>query len=100
MLDGCFFFHDVPQRFLNIDHVVVAPTVFAIETKTRRKRIKAEDGKADYEITLKNHALKFPDYEDKSAIVQAVRNADGWRSPWPHPCQGQAHRGDTYFGFS
>ncbi len=77
MLDGCFVFHDVPGKgSWNIDHVVVAPTgVFAIETKTRRKRIKA-DGKADYEITFKNHALKFPDYEDKSAIVQAVRNAE------------------------
>ncbi len=38
--DGCFVFHDVPgDGKWNIDHVVIAPTgVFAVETKTRRKK--------------------------------------------------------------
>lgn len=76
MLKGCHVFHDVPVGKLgNIDHVVVAPhAVFAIETKTRRKRNR-DKNKAAHEVTYDGRKLEFPSGRDTDALQQAARNA-------------------------
>ena len=76
MLDGCLVFHDVPgDADWNVDHVVVAPTgVFAIETKTRRKR-KCPKGKRDYEVFYDGKTLEYPHCKDSHGIEQVKANA-------------------------
>jgi hypothetical protein len=76
MLDGCHVFHDFPKDTKdNIDHIVVAPSgVYAIETKTRRKR-RAPEGKRDHEVTYDGRQLHFPHCTDAHGLDQAQRNA-------------------------
>jgi hypothetical protein len=71
MLDGCRVFHDFPAgRIGNIDHIVVAPSgVYVIETKTWRKRGKANA--KDYEVTFDGRKLLFPHRVETDALDQA-----------------------------
>ncbi len=80
MRDGCRVFHDVPNEpYGNIDHVIVAPSgVFAVETKTRRKK-KVPPGKKDHEVIFDGKALEFPNGRDTSALEQARQQADRLR---------------------
>ncbi len=80
MRDGCRVFHDVPNEpYGNIDHVIVAPSgVFAVETKTRRKK-KVPVGKKDHEVIFDGKALEFPNGRDTSALAQARQQADRLR---------------------
>lgn len=70
---GCRVFHDFPADPLwNIDHIVVAPAgVYAIETKTRRKRSK-RDG---HTVIFDGRMLHFPNWSDRFGVEQAERNA-------------------------
>lgn len=82
---GYFIFHDVPAaaggRTFNVDHVVVGPTgLFAIETKTRRKR-KAREGRKDYEVTFDGRQLIWPWGEETKALRQTEDRAR-WLSEW------------------
>jgi hypothetical protein len=81
MLDGCRVFHDVPMEpYGNIDHVIVAPSgVYAVETKTRRKR-KTKPGTQDYNVVFDGKALQFPHYADTESAAQARQQADRLRA--------------------
>jgi hypothetical protein len=74
--DGCHVFHDYPGGpNWNIDHIVVAPSgVYAIETKTRRKR-RAPKGRRDHEVIFDGKLLHFPHGSDAENLDQARRNA-------------------------
>lgn len=80
MRHGCHVFHDVPMEpYGNIDHVIVAPSgVFAVETKTCRKR-KAKDGKREHEVVFDGKALEFPQWRDTASLEQARQQADRLR---------------------
>lgn len=83
MLQGCRVFHDVPMEpYGNIDHVIVAPSgVYAVETKTRRKR-KAPAGtrQREYEVIYDGKALHFPHTSDSHGLAQARQQADRLRA--------------------
>ncbi|MBL9204912.1 MAG: NERD domain-containing protein [Opitutaceae bacterium] len=72
---GYRVFHDVPFSNYNIDHVIVgADGVYAIETKTRRKRTHAPaNEKARVEV--EGDRIQASHFTDTSSIPQAVRNA-------------------------
>jgi hypothetical protein len=73
---GYKIFHDYPLEKSNIDHVVVGPTgVFAIETKTRRKRSGA-NGKEDYKVSFDGQKLIYPHCVDSRGSEQAKRQAE------------------------
>jgi hypothetical protein len=76
MRDGCFVFHDYPGGDnWNIDHIVVSPAgVFAVETKTRRKR-RVIKGRMDHEVIFDGKLLHFPHGTDSFGLEQARRNA-------------------------
>jgi hypothetical protein len=78
MASGFQVFHDFPAGpKWNIDHIVIGPTgVFAIETKTRRKR-KAPEGKENYKVAFDGKRLVFPNGPDENALNQAKANAQG-----------------------
>jgi hypothetical protein len=80
MLHGCRIFHDFPARGIgNIDHIVLAHgSVFAIETKTRRKG-KARPGRKDHEVIYDGRRLNFPDWDDTGMLRQAQDSAE-WLS--------------------
>ncbi len=80
MLDGCRVFHDVPMEpYGNIDHVLVAPAgVYAVETKTRRKR-KTSGGKREYEVVFDGKMLQFPGATDSHSLPQARQQANRLR---------------------
>lgn len=80
MRDGCHVFHDLPMEpYGNIDHVIVAPSgVYAVETKTRRKR-KAPSGKKDHVVFYDGNALEFPHCRDSHGLQQAKQQADRLR---------------------
>ena len=81
MLEGCHVFHDVPMEpYGNIDHVIVAPSgVFAVETKTRRKR-KAPAGRKEHEVIYDGKTLDFPHCKDAQGLEQAQHQADRLRT--------------------
>ena len=81
MRDGCWVFHDLPMDpYGNIDHVVVAPSgVYAIETKTRRKR-KAPPGKKDHVVFYDGEVLEYPHCRDSYGIQQARQQAERLRA--------------------
>ena len=63
MREGAHVFHDVPGTTpkWNVDHVLVAPTgVYAIETKTRRKREQVPGGEAAHKVVCDGRTLRFP----------------------------------------
>ena len=75
MAHGCFVYHDYPGGAnWNIDHIVVAPSgVYAIETKTRRK--KKHLSPDFYKVAYDGQRLTFPTGTDQSALTQVQRNA-------------------------
>ena len=81
MRDGCYVFHDLPMEpYGNIDHVIVAPSgVYAVETKTRRKR-KAPPGKQDHVVFYDGDALEYPHCRDSHGLQQAKQQADRLRN--------------------
>ena len=80
MRDGCFVYHDLPMEpYGNIDHVIVASSgVYAVETKTRRKR-KAPDGKKDHVVFYDGDSLEYPHCRDVHGLQQAKQQADRLR---------------------
>lgn len=66
-------YHDVPGApYGNIDHVAVGPGgVFAIETKTRRKKT-APPGRKDHVVQCDGKAIQFPWGTENKAIVQSL----------------------------
>ena len=81
MLDGYHVYHDFPAEKFNIDHVVVgSPGVFAIETKARSKS-RAKGGADAYKVIYDGKTMRFPDYEDRAALEQSMRQAK-WLRRW------------------
>ncbi len=73
---GYRVFHDVPFSNYNIDHVIVGPDgVYAIETKTRRKRTDLPANERA-RVEVEGGRIQFPHYTDTSSIPQAARNAE------------------------
>ncbi len=74
---GFHVFHDVPFDGFNIDHVVVgAPGVFAIETKTRRKRRTAASATRAHVVNYDGSVLTWPSgMRNHLGLDQARRNA-------------------------
>ncbi len=59
--------------------MIVAPSgVFAVETKTRRKR-KTANGKWEREVVFDGKALEFPQWRDTASLEQARQQADRLR---------------------
>lgn len=77
MRDGCHVFHDVPMPpYGNLDHVVIAPSgIYAVETKTRRKR-SGKPGSPDHAVIYDGKSLQFPDGIDTKALAQTRQQAD------------------------
>lgn len=88
MARGFRVFHDFQVDWkpggtvCNIDHIAVGPEgVFAVETKTRRKRLvaaaKVERKSPDREhvVIYDGSSLRYPDWESKEQLVQAIRAA-------------------------
>lgn len=78
-----YIFHDIPFDSFNIDHVVVGPKgVFAIETKTRRKRHSAGMNRAKVEYNGKE--LLYPDIPPETygldAAVSRAKELQKWLS--------------------
>src|SRR5260221_2166912 len=63
------------ESFTIILLVPTASGVFAIETKTRRKR-PAPKGKEDHKVAFDGSTLHFPSYKSSDAVEQAHRNAE------------------------
>jgi hypothetical protein len=73
---GYTVFHDYPLEKSNVDHVVVGPTgVFAIETKTRRKR-SGTNSNEDYKVCFDGQKLVYPHCTDSKGLEQAKRQAE------------------------
>ena len=74
---GYHVFHDIPMNDYNVDHVVVGPNgVFAVETKTRRKRISAGIDRA--KVLYDGQALHYPECQpEKYGLEAAVSRAKG-----------------------
>jgi hypothetical protein len=67
------------EPYGNIDHVIVASTgVFAVETKTRRKK-EARPGKRNHEVEYDGKVLRFPQGIDTSGLEQAKQQTDRLR---------------------
>ena len=85
LTQGYRIFHDFPAeasgKNFNLDHIAVGPTgVFALETKTRRKR-RARPGFKEHEVVFDGQQLIWPWGEDRNGLAQAERQAkwlDGW----------------------
>lgn len=76
-LKGWVIFHDVPCPMGNIDHVAIGPGgVFAIETKTRRKRTKT---KGAHVLKYDGKRLVWPDGFECKGLDQVENNA-AWLS--------------------
>ncbi len=89
MARGYRVFHDFQVDWkpggtvCNIDHVAVGPEgVFAVETKTRRKRLadvgtgKARNPDREHEVIYDGRTLRYPDWESSEQLAQAARAAD------------------------
>jgi len=83
-------FHENPsQKPFNIDHVVVGEGgVFAIETKTRRKRIKRNNNDPKNEVIFDGSALHYPWGDEHFGINQARQRA-GYLAKWLSDQLGQ-----------
>lgn len=73
----CLIFHDCPaDKHGNIDHIVVTPrAIYAIETKTRRK--KKDDERGDYEsrVFFDGQSLIYPWGREDFGLDQSRRQA-------------------------
>jgi Nuclease-related domain len=71
---GCRIIHDLPSPMGNIDHVVVGTTgVYAIETKTKRKKGTMTGGQ--YVVTFDGHSLGWPWGIETGDLEQIEKNA-------------------------
>lgn len=69
----CRVLHDIPVGNLNIDHVVVGVSaVFAVETKSRRKR---GDAKSPASVEFDGRALNFPGWVETKPLDHARTQA-------------------------
>lgn len=75
LADGWCVFHDIAfapnpgGEPMNVDHVVVGTGgIFAIETKTRRKRSLPQGG----EVTFDGHAIHYPWGKEENGVLQAL----------------------------
>jgi hypothetical protein len=85
---GFRVFHDVPFEDFNIDHVLVGPPgVYAVETKSPRKRA-AIKGLERATVQSTGTVLQFPTFNNTSFIEQARRNAKTL-SEWLGKATGQ-----------
>lgn len=77
LADGFRVFHDVPFDGYNIDHVIVGSSgVYAVETKTRRKRANLR-GVDKARVVYNGDSLEYPEKKFTShGIIQAKRNAE------------------------
>lgn len=77
MLKGCRVFHDLPMDpYGNIDHIIVSSAgVFAVETKTRRKRT-APKGKRDCDAVFDGKAVNFPSWTETKMVNQALTQGE------------------------
>ena len=77
MLKGCRVFHDLPMDpYGNIDHIIVSSAgVFAVETKTRRKR-PAPKGKRDWDAVFDGKAVNFPSWTETKMVNQALTQGE------------------------
>lgn len=72
---SCIVTHDVPCDGFNIDHVVIAPrAVYAVETKSFRKRHSSDDD-SHYKVTYDGRTLQFNGWHNSEAVEQARRQA-------------------------
>jgi len=79
MFDGFRVFHDIKAKDFNIDHAIVGSSgVFAIETKTRSKRLDAK-GADSVEVLYDGDSINFPHWKDTEILEQAKGNAQ-WLS--------------------
>lgn len=70
---GCLLLHDIPVDGFNIDHVVIGTSaVFAVETKSRRKRGK---GKESANVSYDGKALQFPGWSETRPLEQTRSQA-------------------------
>ena len=68
------------EPYGNIDHVIVSSAgVFAVETKTRRKR-QAPKGKRDCDAAFNGKAVEFPTWLETEMVTQARMQGDRLRS--------------------
>jgi hypothetical protein len=75
LADGFKVFHDVPFDGYNIDHVIVGPPgIYAVETKTRRKRSDIK-GLERATVEVIGDRLEFSGQKNEDAVPQARRNA-------------------------
>ena len=89
MARGYRVFHDFQVDWkpggtvCNIDHIAVGPEgVFAVETKTRRKRLadsgngKGNGADREHEVIYDGRTLRYPDWESSEQLAQAASAAD------------------------
>ncbi|MBE7157465.1 MAG: NERD domain-containing protein [Rhodospirillales bacterium] len=88
MLAGCRVYHDVPNDpYGNIDHVLIAPSgVYAVETKTRRKK----EGKDMHKAVFDGHSLRFVDGPHEHACLDQAKQQAGRLSDWLSKAVGEA----------
>jgi hypothetical protein len=74
---NCLIFHDCPaDQHGNIDHIVVTPgMVYAIETKTRRKRLSPETQRYEAQVTYDGRSLIYPHGREDWGLDQSRRQA-------------------------
>ncbi len=76
MRDGAWVYHDLPYKYGNIDHIVIAPGgVFAFETKAVSKPASEKTNRAEWKVTYDGKSLAFPHKKDTAALEQARRHA-------------------------
>ena len=77
LCQGYLVFHDIPMEGYNVDHVVVGPNgVFAIETKSRRKRRSAGIERA--RVKYDGKTLQYPEQKPETwGIDAAIERAKG-----------------------
>jgi len=90
LIDGFQIFHDVPFDGFNIDHVIVGPAgVFAVETKTRRKRSDMK-GPEKARVVFNGESLEYPwGGQETHGLEQAARNA-ATLSKWLSKATGES----------
>ena len=81
MMDGYNVYHDFPAENFNIDHIIVGRCgVFAVETKTRLKRVSKRGG-TNAKLMYNGKMIRFPNYTDTESLKQAERQAQ-WLQNW------------------
>ena len=76
MRDGAWVFHDLPYKYGNIDHIVIARGgVFAVETKAVSKPASKTSNRAEWRAVYDGKSLVFPHKKDSDALEQARRHA-------------------------